>query len=455
MSHSIRSIQRLSSSSLKSRALSRSSSVIPSYINQPIHQSSIRQFRQKIRSTNALPDPTERQSALWQNEKHKLPVYIIPIGMGARSIILNRPEALNALNLEMVDRLTGIIKACESDPDIQVVMIEGAGSKAFCAGGDVRALHTEGLKRKAAKNRTGAHDFTKQFFRREYSLNFLLHATRVSVVPVLNGITMGGGYGISGHCRYRCATPDTLFAMPETAIGFFPDVGATYLLPRLNHPGLGEYLGLTGARLKGYDLIHAGIATHFSTHDDWSRQLEIAFSTTGSMAQQAEDALEIIGWRLSEDELIPEPEFSITKPQLELIRTVFLQPSVELIFEQLEAAAAQSNELADFAVKTLATLKKASPMSLKVTHEAMRRAKHLSLIEALEIEYRLSQRFILGEDFYIGVDSALISKDRNPQWTTDLKSITDADVEAYFAPLTDQPELKLEYPSFKESQWYI
>lgn len=452
MSLSIRSLQRLSQ---RSRILSRCTSLHPtSSVNQVFTQSN-RHISQKIQTTNPIPDPSERQAAFWQHESTKSPVYITPIGMGARSIIINRPEALNALNLEMVDRLTGIIKAVESDPDVTCVMMSGAGPKAFCAGGDVRALHSEGLKRKAAQNKTGTHDFTKQFFRREYALNFLLHSTRVPLVPVLNGITMGGGYGISGHCRYRCATPETLFAMPETAIGFFPDVGATFLLPRLNHPGLGEYLGLTGARLKGYDLVHAGIATHFSTHNEWARHMEIAYSTTGNTYEQGEDAIENIGWRLSEDEITPEPEFSLSQPQLDLIRTAFLQPSLELVIEQLEAATKQSNQLAKFAKSTLETLQKSSPMSLKVTFEAMRRAKHLNLAQALETEYRLSQRFIEGEDFYIGVDSALISKDRNPKWSTSLKDITDAQVEAYFAPLQDQPELKVDYATYKVSQWYI
>ncbi|KAH6930159.1 hypothetical protein HPB50_011076 [Hyalomma asiaticum] len=171
-------------------------------------------------------------------------------------ITLNRPKALNALSLEMIRQIYPVLKKWDTDPEMKMVIIKAApGSKAFCAGGDVKAIAmtqgTESALRDA-------------FFREEYRLNNLIASLTVPYVALVDGITMGGGVGLSVHGTFRVATERTVFAMPETAIGFFPDVGGSYVLPRL--PGkLGLYLGLTGQRMIGWDVLKGRIATHFSS----------------------------------------------------------------------------------------------------------------------------------------------------------------------------------------------
>ena len=387
------------------------------------------------------------------------PIYSYSFAQGCRHIVLNRPSHLNALNLAMVNKLHDILDAMALDKDISVVAMSGTGGKAFCAGGDVRLLHDAGLRRKEQRGLTGATDVTRSFFRREYELNFKLSHMRFPVVPVLNGIVMGGGVGLSAHCRYRVATPQSLFAMPECAIGFFPDVGASYLLPRLHHPYLGHYLGLTGARLKGYDLVHAGIATHFGDSDDWTSQLELSHNTFGMTWQQGEDAIENVFWHLSSGSREPEPSFSLGAEQLQLIADVFSLDSVEAMVERLDESGrtlSASSPAAAFVKSTLAALSSASPLSLKVTLEALRRGSRMPLADCLRMEYRISQHMMMGDDFYAGVNSQLISKDRKPKWKhARLRDVQEREVQSYFAELEDQPELQLEYPKFKEPQWYM
>lgn len=174
-----------------------------------------------------------------------------------QKVILNRPKALNALNLPMIRKLTPLYKvatanrkAWQQDDETSLILMKGAGEKAFCAGGDIVAI---------AK---GDEQVQRQFFAEEYVLDYLTHTTTKPQVAILNGITMGGGVGLSVHGRYRVATPTTLFAMPETGIGFFTDVGGSHFLPRL--PGFyGMFLGLTGHRLKGREVLDCGIATHY------------------------------------------------------------------------------------------------------------------------------------------------------------------------------------------------
>ena len=171
-------------------------------------------------------------------------------------IVLNRPQALNALDLAMIRACTRALEQWRDDPHVHGVVIEGAGDRAFCAGGDVRALRQYELD--------GEHHKAETFFREEYVLNLMIATYPKPYIALIDGICMGGGIGLSVHAPYRVATERAAFAMPETAIGFFPDIGATFFLPRL--PGrLGTYLGLTGARMQGADAVHAGLATHFAS----------------------------------------------------------------------------------------------------------------------------------------------------------------------------------------------
>src|SRR5215831_190519 len=170
-------------------------------------------------------------------------------------ILLNRPQALNAIDLPMIRACTRALATWHDDPHVHAVVIGGAGHRAFCAGGDVRALRQYELD--------GEHHKAETFFREEYELNLAIATYPKPYVALIDGICMGGGIGLSVHAPYRIATERAAFAMPETAIGFFPDIGATFFLPRL--PGrLGAYLGLTGVRMQGGDAVHAGLATHFT-----------------------------------------------------------------------------------------------------------------------------------------------------------------------------------------------
>src|ERR1700744_1717593 len=174
-------------------------------------------------------------------------------------ILLNRPRALNALDLNMIRACAAILETWANDPHVDAVVIEGAGDRAFCAGGDIRALRDGQL--------SGDRGSVDQFFREEYALNLPIATYPKPYIALIDGICMGGGIGVSVHAPYRVATEHAVFAMPETAIGFFPDIGATFFLPRL--PGqLGTYLGLSGTRVQGADSVHAGLATPFTPRAD-------------------------------------------------------------------------------------------------------------------------------------------------------------------------------------------
>ncbi|TPP57129.1 3-hydroxyisobutyryl-CoA hydrolase mitochondrial [Fasciola gigantica] len=176
-------------------------------------------------------------------------------------ITLNRPKVLNSLNVPMVRTIYPRLKEWDENPMISHVIIEGAGDRAFCAGGDVRAV-IKGIK--------VGDPVSELFFREEYRLNHLIGILQKPYIAFIDGVTMGGGAGLSVHGRYRVATERTLFSMPETAIGFFPDVGGGYFLPRLHHPGLGCFLGLTGHRLQGVEVLWAELATHYKPSSEAS-----------------------------------------------------------------------------------------------------------------------------------------------------------------------------------------
>lgn len=332
-------------------------------------------------------------------------------GLGV--VVLNRPGALNALSLGMIDALTRTLREWVRDDGVQAVAAVGAGGRAFCAGGDVASLYRDGLAQRRGESDGAA---CRDFFREEYRLDRLIARFPKPYVSLLDGVFMGGGVGISCHAPHRVVTERSLFAMPETAIGLFPDVGGSHLLPRL--PGrLGFYLGLTGARLKAADLLYAGVATAYAPSDRLEALLD-------ALAANPADAAATIA-RFAETP--PEP------PALaacrEAVDRCFSAADVAGIFARLEA------EGTDWAAETLATLRRMSPTSLKLTFEASRRGAALSLEEALTMEYRLSQSCMAGCDFYEGVRSVLIDKDKNPRWSPDrLEDVDDAAIAAHFAP---------------------
>ncbi|XP_071452083.1 3-hydroxyisobutyryl-CoA hydrolase, mitochondrial-like [Hetaerina americana] len=333
-------------------------------------------------------------------------------------IILNRPKALNALNLSMIRRIFPTLKEWEKEKSM--VIIKGTGEKAFCSGGDVRAVTEAGKK---------GGSLCQEFFREEYMLNNLIGTYQIPYIAFIHGITMGGGVGLSVHGQYRVATERTLFAMPETAIGLFPDVGGSYFLPRLGGK-LGLYLALTGHRLKGIDVLRAGIATHYAESSS-VHQLEKDLLDAKNPVQDVPQILKKYTNKFDNGQ-----PFSLAQ-NMSKINQCFSAPSVEEILVQLE------KEGTPWAKDTLTTLKKMSPTSIKVTLKQLEEGSAKNLQECLAMEYRLTQRFCKDHDFYEGVRAVLIDRDNSPKWKPSaLEEVTAAKVNSFFDPLpSDELEL--------------
>lgn len=337
-------------------------------------------------------------------------------------ITLNRPKSLNALNLDMAKKLSSQLKVWDSDSQIKMVVIKSSSEKAFCAGGDIKQIIASGP------------EIGKTFFRAEYSLNNLIGSLSVPYVALINGIVMGGGCGLSVHGNFRVVTEKALFAMPETAIGLFPDVGASHFLNKL--PGsLGLYFGLTGHRLVGRDLFKAGIATHFVPSDKMQTLEEEILRLEKPDLLRIDRILSKYQEQWQDDF---RKEFSL-KPHIGRINSIFGQAkSVEEIISGLE------KDNSEWARKHLEILSRMSPTSLKLTFEQLRRGKSMTLPECLKMEYRLACRTLDRKEFGEGVRALLIEKDNKPRWNpAKLEEVKDADIQAYFEPLPYNSELQL------------
>lgn len=332
---------------------------------------------------------------------------------------LNRPQALNALNLPMIRAYAPRLAAWARDPSVAAVLIRGAGGRAFCAGGDVRAVWAAG---KAARAGTGDGALTRDFFAEEYALNSQIHHFSKPYIALIDGIVMGGGVGLSVHGSHRVATERTQLAMPETAIGFIPDVGTTYVLARC--PGeTGAWLALTGARLGGADALAAGLATNFAAAAD----LDALTGRLAAIDWAAGPAARLVADVLAGFAADPGPApLAGLRP---LIDHAFAFDRVEDICAALDA----SND--PWAAETRATLAAMSPTSLKLALAALRRARALDFEAAIETEFRLSQVCMKGHDFYEGIRAVLVDKDRRPSWRPAmLDEVCDADIGRCFAP---------------------
>jgi enoyl-CoA hydratase len=331
-------------------------------------------------------------------------------------VILNRPQALNAVTFGMVGALARQLLAWESDAAVTRVIVTAAGERAFSAGGDLRALYDLG--------RAGQHRAALTFWRSEYALNALIKRYRKPYIALIDGIVMGGGAGISIHGSHRVAGDGFAFAMPEVGIGFFPDVGATWFLPRL--PGeLGLYCALTGERLGPADAVLAGIATHRVASGRFSDLLE------GLCGNVSVDA-----WLGAFVAPAGEGPLSTRRP---LIDRLFAGDQVEGILTALDLAASGEGEDADFARAAAALIRAKSPTSLKVTLAQLRRGRNLDFAECMRTEFRIVSRLLLGHDLYEGIRSVIIDKDQAPHWQpSSLASVSSAEVERHFAPQTDE-----------------
>lgn len=300
-------------------------------------------------------------------------------------ILLNRPRALNALDVGMIRLCARALEDWREDPSVDAVVIEGEGDRAFCAGGNIREVRARALARETAD--------VEAFFSEEYALDLAISEYPKPYIALIDGICMGGGIGVSIHGDYRVATEHAVFAMPETGIGFFPDIGASYFLPRL--PGsLGIYLGLTGTLIHGTDAVHAGFATHFVSR--------------GRLATLSE-ALAADGPAALGPAAAPLLPFSLASHRPAIDRC-FSADTIPEILRQLEA------EGSDWARETIATLRGRSPSSLCWSLEIMRRGARTTLPRALQNELALTRTVTQHHDFIEGVRAMVVDKDRNPKW---------------------------------------
>ncbi len=333
-------------------------------------------------------------------------------------ITLNRPKALNALSLAMIRVMLRQLKSWAADPAVRAVVIQGAGEKAFCAGGDVRAVYDAGLAAKA--DGTIDRGLTADFFREEYVLNHAIHNFPKPFIALVDGISMGGGVGLSVHGPIRVATERMLFAMPETGIGLFPDVGGGWFLPRC--PGeLGTYYALTGARAKAADALALGYATHYVPSDRLPALIEALAASDWADARTPETVLS----GFTDDAGTP----AVLDHKAEIDRC-FARDSVEDILAALES---ERTEWARGIRDHLATL---SPTSMKVTLRQLRLGRSMSYDRIVTMEYRLSQACMMGRDFYEGIRAVLVDKDKTPRWQPgSLGDVSDDMIASYFEPL--------------------
>ena len=335
---------------------------------------------------------------------------------GIGTITLNRPNSLNALTLNMINKIRLNFTAWTEQDDIKIIIIKGSGDKAFCAGGDVIAV------RQSIMDYDGIEtsELAQNFFYEEYILNHQIYTCQKPYIAIIDRVCMGGGVGLSVHGSFRVATERTLVGMPETAIGLFPDVGGAWFLSRMLGE-IGTYLALTGRPINAGDCIALGIATHLVSSSSLEElELNLHSSTFGVNAfQDIQKLLE---------------RFSISDtetPVLDLktqIDTCFSASSVEEIITRL------SDDKTEFGEETLKMLEKKSPTSLKVTLEQLRRgAISTSFGETLTMEFRMAQHFVRGNDFTEGVRALLVDKDNKPDWNPIfLEDVSSKDVAEYF-----------------------
>lgn len=331
----------------------------------------------------------------------------------AGHISLKRPKALNALTLGMCEAISAALLEWRSDPQVEAVMIDHAPeTRGFCAGGDVAMVRQSALDDGGAAGRA--------FFMAEYRLNHLLFTYPKPVIAFMDGITMGGGVGISLPARFRVATENTVFAMPEGAIGLFPDVGAGWYLPRLRGQ-VGKFLALTSARLDGAECLWAGIATHYCDPDDLAEAKDL-------IAAEPAAAEEILA-----DLSTPAPAARLAG-NIEKIDRLFAADKLEDIIAALQA------DSSPWAGKELKSVAAKCPASAKVALRQIA-GQPASFADEMAIEYGIAAHMMMRHDFIEGVRAVLVDKDNAPKWKPNTaEGVTDQVVDAIFAPLPEGEE---------------
>lgn len=332
-------------------------------------------------------------------------------------ISLNRPGAIHALTLDMVHAMTEALLKWKDDDAVKCVIIDHAEGRGFCAGGDIAFLRNSALNDNGESGRTFFHD--------EYQLNHLLFTYPKPVVAFMDGITMGGGVGISQPARFRVATENTRFAMPETGIGLFPDVGGGWYLSRLEGR-VGQFLALTGARLDGAECLELGLATHYLSSE----------SLAEAKARIATEDVERIDGILGTLSATP-PEARIVSNILAINRH-FASDQYEHILANLEV------DESDWAMKELATLRTKSPQTCKVALRQLATSAGLDdFADNMRMEYRIGSRVLVRPDFAEGVRAVIVDKDNDPKWNpATAEGVSDELLDAIFAPLPPHEEWK-------------
>ncbi len=346
------------------------------------------------------------------------PEILFDVQQGLGLITLNRPKALNALTLDMIREMEQVLPAWENDSAIKAVIVRGAGDRAFCAGGDVA-----GLYREMRDDPSGT--LRRDFFREEYIINRRIYRYRKPWISLIDGIDMGGGVGLSAHGSHSIATEKFMFAMPETAIGLFPDVGGGYFLCRLRG-ALGVFLALTGHRLRAADALWAGIVQAYVPGAKLP-ELVAALDAADLAGESSRRKVDGVIAQFAED-----PGAPSLPAIIEDIDRCFSGGTLQEIVTKLRA----HNE---WAQKQLDVLAKMSPTAMKVTLEQLRRCANRSFEDTMTIEYRIVQACMRpGHDFFEGVRALLIDKDQNPKWNPPtIEGVTAQMVEAHFEPVAN------------------
>jgi enoyl-CoA hydratase len=330
-------------------------------------------------------------------------------------ITLNKPKALNALSMTMVERMHPQIVKWAKDDAIGAVVIQGAGEKAFCAGGDIRDMY-----------RNRGTDFGAVYYAAEYLLNVGIHTFPKPFIALMDGVTMGGGAGVSIHGSHRVVTERTMFAMPETGIGLFPDIGASWFLSCC--PGqIGMYLGLTGHRMRAADCLYAGIGDFYI---ESICQVKLLAALSGAIEIDELSVNKVLKF------FATDPGVSPLAEHREAIDRCFAGNSVSAILESLES------EDTDWAREQLAILAYKSPTALKLTYRQLRVGPGVeSIADVMRMEYRMAVRIYRGDDLFEGIRAVVIDKDGAPKWQPDsLDTVSDADIDEYFMPALDEPD---------------
>ena len=332
-------------------------------------------------------------------------------------ISLNRPKALHALTLDMCHAMSAALAEWADDSEIEAVILDHAEGRGFCAGGDIQMLRNSALNDGGVSGR--------KFFHDEYRLNHQMMTYAKPIVAFMDGITMGGGVGIAMPCKYRVATENTRFAMPETGIGLFPDVGGGWHLPRLGGR-LGQFLALTGARLDGAECLWAGIATHYVPSEMLAEAKARIIEKPGRIAGVM-------------SEMVGTPPKARIEENADRIRKHFASDRLEDIVASLEAAAEEGDEWAQKERDTLGTK---SPQTLKVALRQLAEGEKMTdFADNMRMEYRIGSRVLLRPDFAEGVRAVIVDKDHSPKWNPPTPNeVSEELIDSIFAPLPDDEE---------------